>query len=69
MKPIYEIRSIIAQLMESSPARRRWTEHLIQSMWLECVGEKMAQHVRPVKVSEEHLEVEIDDDRWAKKLQ
>lgn len=61
-----EIRPIIDQLMKSPKLKRRWTQHLIQTMWVDCVGVKMAQHIRPDNLKDDQLTVLIDDDKWAK---
>jgi hypothetical protein len=33
--------------------------------WSEAVGEQVAQHVRPLKLDERVLSVEVDDPAWA----
>ncbi|NNE11667.1 MAG: DUF721 domain-containing protein [Ilumatobacter sp.] len=33
--------------------------------WTEAVGEQVAEHVRPVKLDERILVVEVDDPAWA----
>ncbi len=61
-----DIKPIIEELMGSPKFKKRWTEHLIQSKWVEWVGKRFAQHISPGKLKDGRLTVLTDDEKWIK---
>jgi predicted nucleic acid-binding Zn ribbon protein len=66
--PFFALKKVVQRVLREYNFTEDIDAYRVFSLWKDIVGEKMADHTKPVRINERVLYVEVDDPLWLTQL-
>jgi predicted nucleic acid-binding Zn ribbon protein len=66
--PFFALKKVVQRVLREYNFTEDIDAYRVFSLWEDIVGEKMADHTKPVRINERILYVEVDDPLWLTQL-
>jgi predicted nucleic acid-binding Zn ribbon protein len=66
--PFFALKKVVQRVLREYNFTEDIDAYRVFSVWKDIVGEKMADHTKPVRINERVLYVEVDDPLWLTQL-